>query len=296
MSSADDLAVEITEAMIAAIEAGAPDWRMPWHRMAVASCNPTGRPYGGINAVWLALLAQAKGYDSNVWGTYKAWQEAGAQVRKGARSEQVFLFTRAQSRTEVDAEGNPKTFLLAKTFRVFAAEQCDGSADVVARRRADRPVLDSPEAIDAADAWFERLGATVRHGGDRAFYAPAWDAITLPPLAQFRTAAHYYGTRAHESVHWTGHASRCNRDLRGRFGDDAYAAEELVAELGAAMWCAAAGVSQVTRDDHVGYLAGWLRVLRADPKHLRTIAARAQAAIGWMVERAGEITPVGVAG
>ena len=109
-------------------------------------------------------------------------------------------------------------------------------------------------------------------------------------LAQFDTAAHYYATRAHETIHWTGHTSRLNRDLTGRFGDDAYAAEELVAELGAAMWCAQTGLTTITRADHAAYLAGWLRILRSDARALVTVASRAQAAVDWLNTHTGHTT------
>jgi len=289
-ASARNLIGDITESLIAAIEAGAPTWSMPWTRLADAPCNPAGRPYSGINHLWLSLLAAERGWDSHVWGTYRAWQAAGGQVRKGQRSAEVILMAPVDSK-EVGADGQPKRFLLARTFRVFAAEQVDGSDAIVARRRAGRPALNAPEAIAAAEEWFGRLGANVQHGGDRACYVPGMDLIRMPHLKQFSCAERYYATRAHESVHWTAHPYRLDRDLSGRFGSDSYAVEELIAELGAAMWCAQAGLTPATRDDHAGYLASWLRVLRADPMHLRTIAGRAQSAVAYMAGLAGDPQP-----
>lgn len=286
-NAAAQLYARITDSLIAAIEDGAAAWEMPWTRLGEPPCNPAGRPYSGINHLWLSMLAGERGWDSHVWGTYRSWQAAGGQVRKGEKSTEVILMAPVESK-EIGLDGNPKRFLLARTYRVFAAEQVDGSEPVVARRRAGRPQLNAPEAIAAAEDWFARLPADVRHGGDRACYQAGVDVIRLPHLAQFVNAERYYGTRAHETVHWTAHQSRLARELSGRFGSDAYAAEELVAELGAAMWCGLAGLSPVTRDDHAGYLASWLRVLRADPSHLRTVASRAQAAVSYLVGIAGQ--------
>jgi hypothetical protein len=124
-------------------------------------------------------------------------------------------------------------------------------------------------------------------GGNRAYYQPSTDTIHIPTLDRFDLAARHAGTLAHEHVHWTGRADRLNRDLTGRFGSDSYAAEELVAELGAAMWCAQIGLSAVTRPDHAAYLAGWLRVLRTDARALVTVASRAQGAVDFLNTCAG---------
>ncbi len=101
----------------------------------------------------------------------------------------------------------------------------------------------------------------------------------MPAAPQFTDRAAFYGTACHELVHWSGHQSRLARDLTGRFGDDAYAAEELVAELGAAIACAHLAIAPTPRDDHAAYLAHWLRILGADPKALFAVAAKAQTAV-----------------
>jgi antirestriction protein ArdC len=141
---------------------------------------------------------------------------------------------------------------------------------------------DTSERIAAADAYFAGFDVEVIEGGNRACYMPGTDTIRIPTIDRFRTAAAYYATRAHESVHATGHSSRLTRTFGERFGDGAYAAEELVAELGAAMWCAQAGISSTTRDDHASYLASWLDILREDPRSLITVASKAQAAVDYI--------------
>jgi len=296
---AEDLFAQITDQLIADIETGAAgEWRMPWHTLADAG-TPTsvdGRPYRGANALWLAMVATARDWTSGAWATYRAWQRHGAQVRRGEKATQVILWKPVTPRptdtndddTAGDRTRRPR--LLARAYAVFAAEQCDGAEEVIARRAHHLAQRDTPERIAGAEDYFATIAATVIEGGNRACYRPATDTIHLPALEAFDTAAHYYGTRAHETVHWTGHHSRLARDLSGRFGTDSYAAEELVAELGAAMWCAQAGLSAVTRTDHAAYLAGWLRILRTDTRALITVASRAQAAVDHLNTLAGHHT------
>src|SRR5579862_2990935 len=145
-----------------------------------------------------------------------------------------------------------------------------------------------PERIAQADAFFGGIGATVRHGGNQAFYAPVSDHIQMPPFAAFRDAVSYYSTLAHEHTHWTATAGRCDRQLGKRFGDNAYAAEELIAELGAAFTCAHLGLSTEPREDHAQYIQSWLRVLKADTKAVFTAASKAQQAADFMIQRAGD--------
>ena len=173
------------------------------------------------------------------------------------------------------------------------------SADVTAiagrALPADRaPKLPEEARIAAAEAFFAALpGMDLRHGGAAAFYAPATDRVQMPHFADFRTAEGYYGVLGHEAAHWTGHPSRLARDLTGRFGSAAYAAEELVAELGAAFTVAALGLSAGPRPDHARYVAHWLDLLRADRRAVFTAASKAQAAADWLLAAAaGGAAPV----
>jgi antirestriction protein ArdC len=127
----------------------------------------------------------------------------------------------------------------------------------------------------------------VAHQGNRAFYSPSDDSITLPPFAAFYTPTDYYSTRAHETGHWTSQAGRCNRELGKRFGDSAYAVEELVAELTAAFTCAHLGLSSEPRADHAQYIGSWLKVLKADKRAIFTAASKAQQAADFMIQASG---------
>ena len=193
---AQDLFEQITDQLLADIQSGAPNWRMPWHTVADAATptNLDGRPYRGLNAMWLPLVAGQRGWGTGVWGTYRAWQRHGAQVRRGSTGTHVVLWKSTTDTVLMDDDTEPteRTQLIARTYTVFAAEQVDGADDLLSRR--DVVERDTPERIAAADAYFAAVGATVTEGGNLAGYDPRADAIRIPALAQFDTAAHYYAT------------------------------------------------------------------------------------------------------
>jgi antirestriction protein ArdC len=235
------------------------------------------------------MTATRYGWTSGVWATYRAWQRHGAQVRRGEHATRVVLWKPiAPRRGNDDSDTDEQRRLFARPFAVFAAEQIDGADRVLTGDRLER---DAPERLADADAFFAAVGAQVIEGGDRAYYRPGDDSIHVPGLAQFDHAAHFYATLAPEHIHWTGGPHRLGRDFGHRFGDDAYAAEELVAELGAALWCAQAALSQATRQDHAAYLAGWLRILGGDARALVTVTSKAQAALDYLNDCAGHQPP-----
>jgi antirestriction protein ArdC len=292
MSNIDNTATEkrdvyqtVTSQIVTAIEQGVGSWRMPWHtsgRFAFSPINVTSKkPYRGINTVCLWAAAQSKGYGSGEWATYQQWQERGAQVRKGEKSTLVVFwkFANGTRETEDDTASNGSRLLFTRGYSVFNAAQVDGY----------NPPADSPvpmlERIQQAEAFFSSVGAVVQHGGNRAFYSPASDHIQMPPFQAFRESVAYYSTLAHEHTHWTAPASRCDRQLGKRFGDSAYAAEELIAELGAAFTCAHLGLSTEPRADHAAYINSWLKVLKTDKRAIFTAASKAQQATDWLVQR-----------
>ncbi len=292
-----DIYQRITDQIVAAIEAGTTaggGWRMPWHAGA-ADGHPsvlpvnaaTGAAYRGVNILALWAAAQAALYPSPVWGTYRQWRELGAQVRKGEQASPIVFWRPldAVRRDGTDDAGTDEAAgdhrrLLARGYAVFNASQVEGYTVPTP------PVLPETQRIARAETFFTALGATVIHGGARACYVPAQDLIRMPAFAAFRDAGAYYATLAHETTHWAGHPRRCARDLAGRFGSEAYAAEELVAELGAAFLCAHLRLSAEPRPDHAAYVASWLRVLRADKRAVFTAAAKAQQAADWLTQTA----------
>jgi antirestriction protein ArdC len=277
-----------TAAVVAAIEAGAGKWKMPWTGIGLAYAhNPTKRnrpAYRGGNALVLWAVAELNGYTTGEWATYRQWESAGAQVRKGEKGTTAVYY----SRRDVDygpegAAHRPRVF--ANSFTLFNAAQVDGYVPTV-------PLLDSQEQVERVEAFFAAVGAHVEHRTEgRAYYKRSQDLIVLPPFAHFHDGSSYYATSAHEHAHWTGHETRLARTYGERFGDDAYAVEELTAELSAAFTCAALGLSPIPRPDHAAYLDHWLRVLKADSRALYAIASKAQAATDFLLA-AGGVAPL----
>jgi antirestriction protein ArdC len=286
-----DVYARVTDQIVTAIENGVGTWRMPWHtsgRFAFSPINiASHKPYRGINTVCLWAAAQAKGYERGEWATYQQWQDRGAQVRKGEKSTLVVFWKFAQDSAEsqdggAESPAGRSRLLFTRGYSVFNAAQVDGYTP---KLDADMPM---PERIAHADAFFQAIRADLRHGGNQAFYSPVSDHIQMPPFAAFAENVPYYSTLAHEHTHWTTAASRCDRQLGKRFGDNAYAAEELIAELGAAFTCAHLGLSTEPRADHAQYIQSWLKVLKADSRAIFTAASKAQQATDWLIARAGE--------
>jgi antirestriction protein ArdC len=277
-----ELFERITRQVADAIETGAGDYCMPWHRWGQALTLPINaismKPYRGLNILILWAAADASGYSQGRWATYRQWAAAGAQVRKGEKGTPVLFWKPSPCRPDQDtAEHGTRARFLARTYTSFNADQVDG--DLVPDRRARNP----GDRIAEAECFFTATDAAVHHGGDRACYVPSVDQIWLPRFEQFRDALSYYSVLGHETVHWSGAKHRLDRDLGGRFGTDAYAMEELVAELGSAFIAAYLGLTTEPRRDHAAYISSWLRVLRSDSRAILTASARAQDAVDYII-------------
>lgn len=278
----------VTDRIVAALEAGTRPWQKPW-KAGEPITSPLARPlricgtpYTGINVLNLWIAKEMRGFSSNHWLTYKGAAGLGAQVRKGARSELAFFV--GQHTVKAEAEGDDdRTVSFLRAYHVFNADQIDGLPARFAPVMAPAPV-DAPRGARnaAVDSFVAGTGASVSHGGDRAFYAPSIDAIRMPHLEAFNEPAAYYSTLLHELTHWTSHATRCDRELGKRFGDHAYAAEELVAEMGAAFLCADLQISDTPREDHAQYLASWIKVLKDDNRAIFRAASLAEKAAGYL--------------
>jgi len=289
-----DVYARVTSQIVNAIEAGVSNWRMPWHTSGKFAFSPINvvshKPYRGINTLCLWAAAQAKGYERGEWGTYQQWQERGAQVRKGEKATLVVFWKFANDASETD-DGEEHTastsrLLFTRGYSVFNAAQVDGYTPKV---DAETPI---EQRIESAEQFFRAIPARVTHLGNRAFYSPDTDSITLPPFAAFFTPMDYYSTRGHETGHWTSASSRCDRQLGKRFGDQAYSVEELVAELTAAFTLAHLGLSSEPRPDHAQYIASWLRVLKADKRAIFTAASKAQQATDYLIHAASRLAEV----
>jgi len=283
-----DVYSRITDKIIADLEQGTRTWMRPWNAEHAAGritrpLRHNGIPYKGINVVMLWSASVLKGFACPLWLTFKQAQELGGNVRKGEHGELVVYADRI-TRTETDAKGEEveRAIPFLKGYTVFNAEQCDGlPAHYYAK--AEPPALSPLQRIEAADRFFAATGADIRHGGTRAFYTSGADYVQMPPFETFRDAESYAATLAHELTHWTKHDKRLARDFgRVKWGDEGYAKEELVAELGAAFLCADLGITPEVRDDHAAYIASWLHVLKNDKRFVFSAASHAQRAADFL--------------
>ena len=259
----------ITQQFIDAIESGmvSGKWVRPWALgpNGFPTNAVTGKQYSGTNAVMLLIAGGGE------WATYKQWQSIGAQVRKGEKATKIL-----RPIIKKDPSGLEDDKVIGFTgASVFAADQVDGyTAQVIEPKQFNDHAL--------AEAFVAATGADIRHNvdGDRgAYYVPSADFINMPTKELFHGETEYYSTLLHELSHWTGHESRLDRELNtGRFGNEAYAFEELVAELASTFLCAHLGVHQGYQDNHARYLKSWLRVLQNDSKALMTAASQAERA------------------
>jgi antirestriction protein ArdC len=280
-----DVYERITATIVADLEKGVRPWLKPWSSGGPVSrpLRANGVPYRGINVVMLWSAAMEKSYRAPIWMTFKQALELEAHVRKGEQGTGI-VYASTFSRTETDeatGEESERDIPFLKGYTVFNVEQIEG---LPAHFYPALPAPASPETrIASAEAFFAATGATIRHGGDRAFYMPSLDLIQMPPFEAFRNAEAYYATLAHEATHWTSHEKRLNRDFgRARWGDEGYAMEELVAELGSAFLGADLGLAPEVREDHASYISSWIEVLKNDRRAIFTAAAHAQRAVDFL--------------
>jgi antirestriction protein ArdC len=276
-ATTQDVYSRVTSQIINAIEKGAGTFEMPWHCKDIAfspvSINGL-RPYRGINTVALWATSKERGYSSGLWGTYRNWQEIGGQVRKGEKAALVVYWGTVSNSDDEENETRPHLF--CKGYSVFNLAQVDGV------KLPDLKAKPLNERISQADEFFSALPGQLNHGYNQAFYQPSTDEICMPDFDQFKQAHGYYSTLAHEYTHWTAPESRMNRQLGKRFGDNVYAAEELIAELGSAYLCAHLQLEQEPRKDHAAYIESWLKVLKSDKRAIFTAASQAQKACDYL--------------
>jgi antirestriction protein ArdC len=265
----------ITDKIIAAIEQGAGDFRMPWVQTKGVPRNATTqKTYRGVNVLSLWIAAIAGGYSTDLWATFEQWKKAGSNVRKGEKGT-LIVFYKQLDLKDADDETDRKV-LYARASHVFNATQVDGATITV----PDAPLFETDEAIDRL---VTHTGAQILHGGEQACYIPSRDEIHMPERARFVGTSTsspretYYSTVFHELGHWTGHESRLARSF-GRWGQHDYHFEELVAELSAAFLCAETGLTNDVRPDHAQYIEGYLKLLKSSDKAIFAAAAAASKA------------------
>ena len=242
-----------------------------------------GQPYKGINVLMLWSAAMEKGYSAPIWMTFKQALEFKAHVRKGEQGSLV-VYADKITRTETDAttgEEAERAIPFMKGYTVFNVEQIEGLPEHFYAK--PEPKSDPVPRIARAESFFAATGADIRHGGARAYYSISTDHVQMPPFESFRDAESYYATLAHETTHWTRHPSRLDREFgRKRWGDEGYAMEELVAELGSAFLSADLDLTPELREDHAAYIASWIKVLKDDKRAIFTAASHAQRAVDFL--------------
>lgn len=275
----------LTATILAQLETADPEnWSPPWYGADPLPVNAlTGQRYRGLNTLVLWAAAQAQGYTDPRWATYRQWAALGAQVRKAERGTAIVFYKDLAAVAEGATEpGQPSSRFVARASHVFNAAQVDGAPEqtsTVGTHLDDDPDR-TAELVLAA--FVAATGARIIPGGTRACYSLASDTIRLPARSAFPTLAGYAGTLTHELVHWSGATHRLARDLTGRFGSRAYAAEELVAEIGAAFVLADLGLARTPHPDHAAYCAAWANLLRDDPTAITTAARLAARAAGYL--------------
>lgn len=271
-----DVYQEVTDSIIAQLESGTAPWTCPWNKGGAGRLPEnfvSRQQYHGINTLLLWCEADQRGYSSNKWLTYKQAQEKGGQVRKGEKGNLVVFYKTLEKERE---DGEIDRIPMMRHYHVFNVDQIDGIEDPQAAPEITPRTWSDCHDIEAV------VPVQVRHDGARAYYSTSGDYIQMPEKDRFSDAASYYATLLHESTHATGHATRLDRQYGKRFGDSAYAREELVAEMGAAFLCATFGIQGNLQ--HAEYIDAWLKVLKADKKAVFTAAAAAQRAADYIMQ------------
>ena len=274
-----DIYKEVTDRIIAQMENGIIPWKKPWVAGSNAAVShATGKPYSLLNQMMLGKAGE--------YVTFKQCQQEGGRVKKGEKASMVVFWKWIEQEDEETGEVKEVPFL--RYYNVFHIDQCEGlSAKHETRMPATANADEKAEAIIAT--YVRQSGVKLIHqAGDRAFYTPFADSVTLPLLKQFSQTAEYYSTAFHELTHSTGHVSRLNRlDKTAFFGTEAYSKEELVAEIGAAALVNHAGLETIgSFRNSTAYIQNWLKVLKNDKRFIVSAAGKAEKAVNLILNHA----------
>lgn len=298
MAKQDEVRADITQRLIDSIEKGVMPWRMPWLQHGAPRNAVSQKCYRGVNVWNLSLHMNDNGFSLPLYGTFNQWKGAGFSVKPrpatvpGGLYGCPIVFYSIVSKTAKDAApgDKPDTFPIMKFFSVFNVDQVTGPDDKMAALRAKWTPKTGTATVgihDDAERLITASGASITYGGDRAAYKPGEDAIILPNRSQFSSVQSYYGTAFHELAHWTGNEKRLNRKF-ARYGSEAYAVEELVAEMAGVFTLSAVGLPVTNAlENHASYVASWLKVLKSDTRAIFTASSAAQAASDYLLKLAG---------
>lgn len=287
-----DIYQDITNRIIAALEKGTMPWVKPW--VAGLPQNAvSGRYYNGINVLLLQIEAEEKGYQSTKWITAKAANELGGHIRKGEKSTRIVKYCPIEKEKHddngeviLDENGNPEIehYAIIKGYPMFNIEQCEGLPEYLFLVEKEPSEI---QKIAEVKQILEGMGIKVKHHcGDRAYYRPSSDSISMPTMKIFCSERSYYSVLLHEMIHATGHKDRLNREgvtsKKSKFGNELYAFEELIAELGSAFMCTALGFDTISFN--ASYIDSWIKVLKSDKKAIFKASGHARRATEYLFE------------
>ena len=274
---------ELVQLMIDEMENGTGEWVKSWSAPNGLPQNMVSKKhYRGFNSIHLSMVASRKDYVAPYWLTFNQVKDLGGMVKKGEKATDIFFYKIIDKSEKIkDEEGeelvNLKHIPILKRYKVFNIEQTEG----IEYELPETEINDNVRYQNAED-FIQCTQADIRYGGDRAFYRPSGDFVQVPELQFFTDSDNYYATLLHELTHWTGHETRLDRDKHSKWGDDIYAFEELIAELGAVFLCSHLGIN-IKKNRHPEYLQNWVRSLREDPQILWKAASKAQIAFDFIV-------------
>ena len=286
-----DIHQEVTDKIVAMLETLPDDgFQTPFATLAAQGMpiNPiTNQGYHGINALNLWVSQRILGFQTAQWATFKQWKQKDAFVKKNQKGTTIIFYKSRIIKEQNEAgETEEKSMPILRSFTVFNADQVEG-IDHSEGPNIPNSNLVSP--ISAAERYFANTKADIRHSGDQAYFSPSGDYINMPESALFidtdnaSATEGYYSVLGHEIIHWSGSKKRLNRpQLSTKIDKEAYAFEELIAELGASFLCAGLGITQAPREDHAHYIKSWLKTLKNNKKLIFSAAAEASKAVEYL--------------
>ena len=296
-----DFYKEVTNKIIAALENNTRPWVQPWDGgILPIPMRHNNRLYQGINTLILWQAASEGGYNSPYWMTFKQAKLLGGNIRKGEKAATIFYASsctlgnneeedkqkeRSGQNLALNQEQKSIYKKFMKSYKVFNANQIDGLQEKYYKVLSTENNTKELEKLPRLEEFVKNTKANIKHGGIRAYYRESSDHIQMPEMKLFKNSNAYYSTLCHELTHWSGSKERLNRNLGGkRFGDNGYAMEELVAELGAVFLCSLLGINPDAREDHAPYIASWLKVLKSDKRAIFNAASLAQSSSNYLLE------------
>ena len=277
-----DLYQEVTDKIIAQLEKGSAPWLKPWADDSAQALvgfphnASSARSYSGVNVLLLWMAEMENNFKASSWLTFKQAKELGGNVIKGQKGSMITYWSTFKKENSL---GEKEEIPFLKSYTVFNIEQCENlNTDKLKTVKA----YQQPEGFAHVQEFIDATGANITHGGNKAFFAPGPDKIAMPHPEQFNDLENYYATLLHELTHWSGSKKRLNREMGKRFGDNAYDAEELIAEMGAAFLCAQHGLTGELQ--HADYIQTWLKVLKEDKRAIFTAASKATKAAEYLTQ------------